>query len=743
MKNDGILAAPSKEDPNVDPAAKSAIGSPSFESLRDELRLVMVRFFDIMYPAGLVLGGIALAASIYRSMQNGWYLMTIMHSAMFIVAMVVLAFRKHLSVFFMFSVMIGLISLDVVHSLFNMGLASSGMMGLTVLSTFIGVFFGIRAGMISVGAGVLTASVIGAGISTGMITIRPDVSGRLAEPITWIAQIACFAMYVIPLIITINHVRQRMVKSLSELRKKNDQLQREISMRRSVEDQFGESDAKYRSVVENSVVAFYIVQDSLFRFVNDRFCELTGYSQVEVIDKLGPLDTVHPDEREKVRDNLKRRLEGQNAEREYALKLVTKDRRVLTVKILGNGITYKGRPAASGTIIDITKETALESQLRQSQKMEAIGTLAGGIAHDFNNILTALTGYGSILQKKMDADSPLRHYADHILSASQKAASLTQSLLAFGRLQPIDLRALDLNSLVRGTEKLLSRLITEDIALVTDLAFEDIVVMADSTQIDQILFNLVTNARDAMPAGGTLKISTRIALLNAEFKLVHGFGEPGQYALLSVSDTGTGMDKTTKEKIFDPFFTTKEVGRGTGLGLSNVYGIVKQHNGYITVQSEPGQGTLFHIYIPVVRTVVEEVKPLVQPVRRGDETILVAEDSEAVRIFVREILGDHGYRVIEAKDGSDAVSKFEQHEEISLVILDSVMPRKNGKEAYDAIQEIKPGTKTLFMSGYTPDVILNKGISQHEFDFIAKPLSPHLFLTKVGEILDRPITGNS
>ncbi len=621
-----------------------AIGAPSltedgrrasapFESPRNEARFVMGKFFNVMYPVSLFLGGIAFAASVYRSIHNGWH---------------------------------------------------------------------------------------------------------LAEPVAWVEQIAFFAMFVVPLVVTINHMRQRMVKSLNELRGANGHLQKEITMRRLAEDELRESDAKYRSVVENSLIAFYIVQDGLFRFVNDRFCELTGYAYGEVIDKLSPLDTLHPDDKEKVREDLKRRFEGHSAERESQLRLVTKDRRLLTVKVLGSSIMYKGRPAAAGTIIDTTKETALESQLRQAQKMEAIGTLVGGIAHDFNNILTALTGYGSMLQKKVDPDSPLRHYADHILSASQKAASLTNSLLAFGRLQPIDLKPLDINYLIRGTEKLLARLITEDIALETDLALEDIVVMADCTQIDQILFNLATNARDAMPTGGTLRVSTRATLIDAEFKLVHGFGEPGKYALLSVSDTGVGMDARTKEKIFDPFFTTKGVGKGTGLGLSNVYGIVKQHNGYITVQSEPGRGAAFHIYIPLAKTAVEEVRQSIQPARKGDETILVAEDSEGVRVFVREILGDQGYRVIEATDGSDAIEKFKENEDISLVILDSVMPQKNGREAFDAIQRIKPGTKALFMSGYTPEIIFNTGIRQEEFDFIAKPLSPNQFLAKVGEILDRP-----
>jgi len=267
----------------------------------------------------------------------------------------------------------------------------------------------------------------------------------------------------------------------------------------------------------------------------------------------------------------------------------------------------------------------LEMQLLQSQKMEAIGQLAGGIAHDFNNILTALIGYGSLLKMKIGPNDPLRIYVDQILASSEMAAGLTQSLLAFSRKQLMELQPYPLRSIIKGIEKILPRLLTEDIELKVFPSGSELAIMTDVSKIDQVLLNLATNARDAMPNGGTLTIETKPVYIDSDFARIHGFGEPGSYALISVTDTGTGMDKATRERIFDPFFTTKEVGKGTGLGLSTVYGIVKQHGGYITVYSEPGRGSAFHVYIPVAKTGVREVARLPINTRGGTETILIAE----------------------------------------------------------------------------------------------------------------------
>ena len=511
----------------------------------------------------------------------------------------------------------------------------------------------------------------------------------------------------------------------------------DITVRKRAEEALYESEEKYRNIVENSLAGVYIVQDNLFRFVNKRWCEIFGYTYEEAVDTLGPIDTAYHEDRKIVEENIKKRLFGEASHIEYDFRAMRKDGKVLNLKVLGSATIYKGRKAITGNVIDITREKTLESQLHQAHKMEAIGTMAGGIAHDFNNILTVLSGYGTLLQMKMDKDNPLRIYVDQILSASQGASNLTRSLLAFSRDEPVTLRPVNINDILKGTEKLLKRLISEDITLKILLAPEDIIVMADATQIDQILFNLTTNAKDAMTEGGILTIETRLAVLDKEFIRIPGFSETLRYALLSVSDTGTGMDETIKEKLFEPFFTTKEVGKGTGLGLSTVYGIVKQHLGHITVYSEPNMGTVFHIYFPAVNLTMVEEKPSPEHIKRGKETILVAEDNKAVRRLMKDVLKQHGYTVIGAVDGDDAVNKFSKHKEIGLAILDSVMPKKNGREVYDEISKIRPHIKALFTSGYTRDVVLNKGIRDREFDFIAKPLSPNELLLKVREMLDR------
>ena len=379
----------------------------------------------------------------------------------------------------------------------------------------------------------------------------------------------------------------------------------------------------------------------------------------------------------------------------------------------------------------------LQTQLNQSQKMEAIGILAGGIAHDFNNILTALVGYGTLLRTKINEKDPLHVYIDQILSASQKAASLIQGLLAFSRQQPITLNPTQMNSIVRNTEKLLRRIISEDITLKTVLAHDDITIMADETQIDQILFNLVTNARDSMPSGGAITIETGLSELDDQFRHFHGYGDPGTYGRLTITDTGLGMDEATKKRIFDPFFTTKEVGKGTGLGLSTVYGIVKQHDGFITVYSEQGMGTIFHVYLPVAQKIIEDGKSDSALPKGGKETILVAEDNEAVRELMRDVLIEYGYTIIEAIDGTDAIEKFNEADMVDLLVLDSIMPGKNGREVYNEISKIWPDIKVLFTSGYTRDTILNKGIEDKKFAFLSKPMSPNALLEKVREVLDK------
>ncbi|GAB4482842.1 MAG: hypothetical protein OHK006_02180 [Thermodesulfovibrionales bacterium] len=395
---------------------------------------------------------------------------------------------------------------------------------------------------------------------------------------------------------------------------------------------------------------------------------------------------------------------------------------------------------------DITSQRKLEDELRQAQKMEAIGQLAGGVAHDFNNILTAIIGYGNIIQMKMGTDDNLRYYVEQILISAEKAASLTHSLLAFSRKQIINPKPLNLNETVHKVENLLRRLIGEDIELVVVPSAAAPLVLADSSQMEQILMNLATNARDALPAGGTLKISIETFQADESFALAHDFCKTGRYVLLSVADNGSGMDKKTRERIFEPFFTTKEMGKGTGLGLSMVYGIVRQHNGYIECQSAPGQGTVFTIYLPGLEPAVPEETANVTGQARGDaglprgtETILVAEDDAAVRRLTSDILQRFGYRVIEAEDGEDAVRKFASQEDpsgIGLLLFDVIMPKLNGREALLEIRRMRPDVKVLFLSGYTADIVRGKGILDEGMHFVLKPVTMSDLLRSVRTALD-------
>jgi len=379
----------------------------------------------------------------------------------------------------------------------------------------------------------------------------------------------------------------------------------------------------------------------------------------------------------------------------------------------------------------------LEEQLRHSQKMESIGTMAGGIAHDFNNILMVINGYSTLLKLEFDEESNPWSYANQINAAGERAAILTQRLLAFTRKQVLSPRPIILDETVRSVGKMLARLVTEDIELRFCLDAAESVVMADPGQLDQVLMNLVTNARDAMPNGGVITITTGVVKLDEDFVKRYPQIIRADYLLLMVSDTGVGISEAVREKIFDPFFTTKEAGKGTGLGLSMVYGIVKQHDGIIEVDTESGKGTSFRIYLPLIKKVLDQqVRKMPALLRGNSETILVAEDDKAVMSFLIGLLQEHGYNVVTATNGEDAVLKFiEFHDTVRLVLLDVVMPQKNGREVYDEIIKIRPDIKVLYMSGYTKDVIDWKDARKEGISLLAKPLQINELLEKLKEAL--------
>ncbi|MBI5885324.1 MAG: response regulator [Deltaproteobacteria bacterium] len=393
-----------------------------------------------------------------------------------------------------------------------------------------------------------------------------------------------------------------------------------------------------------------------------------------------------------------------------------------------------------GIMEDVSEKRLLEEQFRHAQKLEAVGRLAGGMAHDFNNILTAVIGYANLVKMKCGGNETVSSFARHILTLSDSATALTQGLLAFSRKRPLSLQPVDMNDLVGNAGKMLARLIGEDIEVRINRAEGELMVMADNAQMEQVLMNLATNARDAMPKGGRLTITTSAVDIDREFVSSHGYGTHGAFAQIVFEDTGTGMDKDTCEHIFEPFFTTKEVGKGTGLGLAMVYGTIKQHDGYINVYSEPGSGTTFRIYLPLVAAAKLSTAAMDEPDEscRGTETILLAEDQPDVREITRRLLEEFGYIVIEAANGEEALARFrEKSEAIDLLMLDMKMPKKGGSETYEEIKNIRGDTKVIFMSGYSEEIMHSKDKDKKVFDFISKPVSPVKMLRKVREVLDR------
>ncbi len=400
-----------------------------------------------------------------------------------------------------------------------------------------------------------------------------------------------------------------------------------------------------------------------------------------------------------------------------------------------------GNPARLlGTVQDITERKQLEGQLRQAQKMEAIGRLAGGIAHDFNNLLTAIIGYSQLALTRLERkDFPYKEM-EEIQKAGERAAALTGQLLAFSRKQILQPRVIDLNIIASDMEKMIRRLIGEDITVITNLDPTPGRVRVDPMQIEQVMMNLVVNARDAMPDGGTMIIETQVVDLDEVYARHHLEVNPGRYVMLAVSDTGCGMDAATLARVFEPFFTTKEKGKGTGLGLSTVYGIIKQSGGSIMIYSEPGKGSTFKIYLPQIDAPVEQVEVLEPLPHRssGSETILLVEDDETVRTLTRSILETSGYSVLEAASGEEAIGICDQHSSsIDMIITDVVMPKLGGPRMIEQIREKCPNMRVLFMSGYTDSAFVHHGAFDPGTPFLEKPFTPVALIRKVREVLDR------
>jgi two-component system, cell cycle sensor histidine kinase and response regulator CckA len=512
----------------------------------------------------------------------------------------------------------------------------------------------------------------------------------------------------------------------------------DISARKGEENALRASEGHYRALFEQSPLPKFLFDQATRRFlsVNEAAVRSYGYSREEFLGMT--LDDIRP----------RAEVSGPAASvdatplgttHQGLWKHVKKDGTLIEVDFTTHTIVFEGRPCGLAVAQDFTERNRMELQIRQTQKMDAIGNLPGGVAHDFNNILSVVLSYSQMLAASLQPGDPMRADLEEIAGAGQRAAALTRQLLAFSRQQILQPRILDLNAVIGGVAKMLRRVVGEDVELTVVAGASLGKVSTDQGQIEQVLMNLVVNARDAMPRGGTLTIETANATLDANYAAIHTHVQPGAYVMLAVTDTGSGMAPHTRDCMFEPFFTTKEKGKGTGLGLSTVFGIVRQSGGNIWVDTEPGEGTTIKVYLPLAHA--QEV-PAAEAIpdlrtRRGSETILLVEDEEPVRVLIRAILERHGYRVLEAQSGGDALLICEQHKAtIHVLLTDVVMPRMSGSQLAQRLCPLRPEMKVLYMSGYTDDSIVRHGVLDSDVALLQKPITPEALTRRLREVIE-------
>ncbi|OLD16352.1 MAG: hypothetical protein AUJ01_10645 [Acidobacteria bacterium 13_1_40CM_3_65_5] len=570
------------------------------------------------------------------------------------------------------------------------------------------------------------------GVETQVIVL----TGRGAEEVAVEAMKAGAADYLSKTNISVESLERTVRHALALGAQERQRHQAEAALRASEE--------RFRALVENSSDALFLIDaEGRVTYVAASSQRHLGWKPDEMLGQ-SVFDFLHPDDRELAGIRMTEALQrpGETVAAEVRFKHADGTWRIMEAV----GVNRLKDPSVGAIIVnarDITERRKLEEQLRQAQKMEAVGQLAGGVAHDFNNLLTAILGYCNLMIDDIPKEDPLRQDLEEIKSAGERAAALTRQLLAFSRRQMLQPQVVDLNALVRQLEKLLRRLISEDVELVTALAPSLPAVKVDPASIEQVLVNLAVNARDAMPDGGRLTIETSTVELDSSYVGTHPSVVPGRYVMLTVSDTGQGMDAATRARIFEPFFTTKDQGKGSGLGLATVYGIIQQSGGSIWVYSEPGQGTSFKVYLPTTESTASTRASDRggDSAKKGWETVLLVEDEDAVRALAREVLRRHGYVVLEARHGLDALRLAERHPDtIHLMVTDIVMPHMSGRDLADRLAEVRPKMKVLFMSGYTDHAAMHRHLTPGAA-FLQKPFTPETFARKVRSMLDEQPDG--
>jgi PAS domain S-box-containing protein len=541
------------------------------------------------------------------------------------------------------------------------------------------------------------------------------------------------------------YIEELVKKRTAELAATNKDLANEIINRKHTERALKKSEEDYKHIYNNAQVGLFRVRinDGIALNVNTKFAQMFGYdSQEEAVDNFSLFENyVNPDDYKLMLDDLREKGEVKNIE----APLLRRDDLTIWVRIWAR--IYPDNGYIEGVATDITEDKQVEennkklqAQLFQSQKMEFIGRLAGGIAHDFNNMLTGIIGYAVLSLRKISKDHPVYNKLKVIEASGKKAAELTHQILAFSRKQILNMEVVNLNAIVESMSKMFGRIIGDDIQLELRTEKEIRNVKADQSQMEQILMNLVVNARDAMLKGGHLVIETKDVEVDEEAAGNYEGLRPGSYVMLIVTDTGVGMGEGLKERIFEPFFTSKQKGKGTGLGLSTVFGIVKQHNGYIWVDSKEGEGAIFKVYLPVTAggVVEEKEEDLVSEMEQGTETILVVDDEPFIRNFLLDTLEPLGYKVLTASNSDEAFKiSHSEKEAIDVLLTDVVMPGADGKQLAESIKSRRPEIKIIYMSGYTDDIIVHHGVLTSGVEFLQKPLSPDDVVKKIRDVLDR------
>jgi len=514
-----------------------------------------------------------------------------------------------------------------------------------------------------------------------------------------------------------------------------DQLQEEIRERNRIEKALRESEEKYRQLVENASDAILVIQEGVIKFANPSTLRMTGYSREELI-QVPFVELIHPADRELMVDRHRRRLKGEDVVASYAFRAISREGLELWLQINSVSISWEDRPAVLSFVRDITQEKRLEGQLRQSQKMEAIGTLAGGIAHDFNNLMTTIQGNVSLMLFDIDLSHPNYKNLKNIEKQIERGARLTSQLLGYAKKGKYQAKPMDLNRFVMETSEAFGRT-RKEISINRQLAADLLPIEADQGQIEQVLLNLYVNAADAMVHGGKLDLKTANVTQTAIKSKLYT-PRKGRYVLLSVADSGGGMDSEIQQRMFEPFFTTKEIGRGTGLGLASVYGIIKGHGGYIEVESAKNRGTTFSIYLPASPKKITAQLESAGSMVKGSGTILLIDDEKMVLDIGVQLLGKMGYTVLQAANGKKALELYKAHRDaIDLVILDIIMPEMSGGQLFDRLIKIKPDAKVLLSSGYSIDGEARELLQRGCRGFIQKPFSLNQLSRKVNEMLQQ------